>query len=234
MSNFSILHLYPNTLHLNGEAGNVLALTERGKEHGLVMELNRVELGERLPNQRPDLIFIGSGILSATRVASEDLAVKAKKLLEWIASGTKVLAVGAGFDLISNGLETETGIRLFGLGLSNTIHRLTKTHLVGEVLAEGGVAGFINWNREILREDDGTALTTVVSSDNADLVGYVDGYRSPNVIATNIQGPFLPMNPSFADELLGVDGGKSDNQRLNLLDELAEKSRSAISRRVNR
>jgi CobQ-like glutamine amidotransferase family enzyme len=46
MSNFSILHLYPNTLHLNGEAGNVLALTERGKEHGLVMELNRVEQGK--------------------------------------------------------------------------------------------------------------------------------------------------------------------------------------------
>jgi CobQ-like glutamine amidotransferase family enzyme len=232
MPKFTILHLYPNTLHLNGEVGNVLALVERGKASGLEVTVQEAELGENLSTAKPDLIFIGSGILSAVKVASADLEKKASKILEWVQAGTKVLAVGAGFDLISKGLEVEHGQILFGLGLTDTSHRVTGNHLVGEVVADNGLAGFINWNREIVRSGDDSNLATVLASDESRLVGYRDGYRSGNIIATNIQGPFLPMNPSIADELLGIAGEASE--RNAMLNQLAEKAREAISRRVNR
>ena len=234
MRKFSIVHLYPVTLHLNGEVGNVIAITERAKAFGLDVDVANIEVGTVLPEARPDLLFLGSGILSAAKVASKDLESKSKQLLDWVASGTKVLAVGAGFDLISDGLEIEPGVNLFGLGLTGTSHRLTSNHLVGEVVAEGGIAGFINWNREIRRGPSSPRFTTVTASDNSKLVGYVDGYRSERVIATNIQGPFLPMNPRIADELLGIEESSSASARITTLDELAEKSRAAISRRVNR
>ncbi|MEO0313276.1 MAG: hypothetical protein RL140_506 [Actinomycetota bacterium] len=233
MPKFNILHLYPTTLHLNGEAGNVVALLERGKELGLELEVHSTELNENLPSTRPDLVFIGSGILSAVKVAAVDLEAKAKTLTQWSNAGTKVLAVGAGFDLISQGLEIESGHTLFGLGFTNTKHRLTNDHLVGEVVTDSGLAGFINWNREITRTNQSSPMGTVVSSDNNRLVGYVDGYISGNIFATNIQGPFLPMNPSVADQLLGVSDTNASNERLATLDSLAEKARAAISRRVN-
>ncbi|MEY4397587.1 MAG: hypothetical protein RLZ53_163 [Actinomycetota bacterium] len=232
MPKFTILHLYPNTLHLNGEVGNVVALVERGKASGLEVAVQSVELGENLPTEKPDLIFIGSGILSAVKVASVDLEKKSPKLIDWVGAGAKVLAVGAGFDLISKGLEVEPGQTLFGLGLADTRHRITNDHLVGEVVTESGLAGFINWNREIVRGGTESILATVSSSNEAQLVGYQDGYRTGNIIATNIQGPFLPMNPSVADELLGISGKVA--KRNATLNQLAEKSREAISRRVNR
>ena len=232
MANFSILHLYPTTLHLNGEVGNVVALAERGKASGIEVTVQSAELGESLPSSRPDLIFIGSGILSAVKVASVDLEKKSAKLIEWVKSGAKVLAVGGGFDLISKGLEVEPGHTLFGLGLTDTKHRVTRDHLVGEVVTESGLAGFINWNREIVRASEVSVLATVSASDESRLLGYRDGYRDGAVIATNIQGPFLPMNPKLADELLGLSGEVPE--RLSTLNSLAEKAREAISRRVNR
>lgn len=232
MPKFSILHLYPESLHLNGEGGNVIALVERGKAYSLDVTLQSVELGENLPSSRPDLIFIGSGILGAVKIVSQDLENKSRTILEWVNAGTKVLAVGGGFDLISNGLEVDPGQTLFGLGLTNTKHRITGEHLVGEVLTETGLAGFINWNREIVRISEDAALSTVTASDESRLVGYLDGYRSGNVLATNIQGPFLPMNPHVADELLGITGEAT--AKIATLNFLAEKAREAISRRVSR
>jgi CobQ-like glutamine amidotransferase family enzyme len=232
MSKFTILHLYPTTLHLNGEVGNVVALVERGKERGLDVTVEVAELNENLQGSRPDLIFIGSGILSATKVAAVDLQTKARLLLEWVQAGTKVLAVGAGFDLISKGLEVAPGETLFGLALTDTKHRVTGEHLVGEVVTEAGLAGFINWNREIERDSEKTVLAKVSASDETRLIGYRDGYRAGNVIATNIQGPFLPMNPSIADELLGM--ASENSKRISTLNHLAAKAREAISRRVNR
>lgn len=233
MPKFKVLHLYPTTLHLNGEVGNVVALIERGRAYGFDMTLLSAELGQALPKVRPDLIFIGSGVLSAVKVASLDLTTKAQVLVEWVGAGTKVLAVGAGFDLISQGLEVEPGQFLFGLALTDTKHRVTSNHLVGEVVTESGLAGFINWNRVIDRGSIENAVSTVKSSDNPSLLGYVDGYRSGNVFATNIQGPFLPMNPHIADELLGVSSENCKAERITVLDGLAENARNAISRRVN-
>lgn len=234
MARFALLHLYPTTLHLNGEVGNVVAITERGKSLGVEVTVQSAELNEALPKARPDLIFIGSGILSAVRVASVDLKAKAQEILEWVQAGTKVLAVGAGFDLISKGLEVEPGQTLFGLALTDTTHRVTANHLVGEVVTDNGLAGFFNWNREIQRDSIENAFSTVISSDNPNLIGYIDGYRSGNILATNVQGPFLPMNPSVADDLLGISIESAKPVRIMTLDELAQNAREAISRRVNR
>lgn len=233
MPSFKVLHLYPTTLRLNGEVGNVVALLERGRAYGIDMSLESVELDQTLSKDRPDLIFIGSGVLSAVKVASVDLMAKAKLIHEWVTAGTKVLAVGAGFDLISKGLELEPEQVLFGLGLTDTNHRVTSSHLVGEVETESGLAGFINWNRTIERDSIEKSVSIVRSSDNQNLIGYVDGYRSGNILATNIQGPFLPMNPHIADELLGIPIQTSKPERISTLDGLAEKARTAISRRIN-
>lgn len=234
MSNFTILHLYPETLRLNGELGNITALVKRAESFGLSSKVSRLELGGKLPKTRPNLIFIGSGTLSATKLAAADLIDKDQEIHRWIAAGTKLLAVGSGFDLAAKELELPDGEFLQGLGLTNTSHRVTSTHLVGEVVLDSGLAGFINSNRLIIRADSKFALGKVVSSDEAKLVGYVDGYYDGKVMASNVQGPLLPMNPKLADQLITSIFPKLPKPKgLTLLNSLASKARGAISNRVN-
>lgn len=233
MASLNILHLYPNTLHLNGEAGNVLALKRRAELAGFKVLVKFAEIGETLPKVRPHLVFIGSGTSQATLTAAEHIIKFDRELHGWVKQGTKVLAVGTGFDLISQGLILPDGTTVNGLGMTNTTHRVTGNHLVGEVVVDADFAGFINSDREIIRGDDAFALGRVQRSDEVSLVGYLDGYSDGKVWATNVQGPFLPMNPSFADEILAAifpTYVNTDSSRT--LDSLAAKARKAISIRV--
>lgn len=234
MSKLSILHLYPETLKLNGEFGNVLALQVRSEARGIASEIVRNELAEPLPKSRPDIMFLGSGTLSAMKLAGNDLASKSKRIHEWVASGTKVLAVGAGFDLISKEIEYPDGALVTGLGLTDTRHKITAEHRVGEVLVGESLAGFINTNRKIVRDGISEPIGVVTSSDEPALVGYVDGFFDGSVMASNIQGPLLPMNPGLADRILaGVFPDIVWDESIQPYDSLATSARQAISLRVN-
>ncbi|MEN9608113.1 MAG: hypothetical protein RLZZ06_44 [Actinomycetota bacterium] len=233
MAEFRILHLYPETLRLNGERGNVAALKLRAELAGYSVKVSTLEVGESLPANRPHLIFIGSGTFSATKVAHADLAKKDLQIHAWIAQGLKVLAVGAGFDLVSKSLELPDGSVLEGLGLTNTEHKFAASYLVGEVWLSESFAGFVNSNRLIVRGAPGMELGIVRSSDNAGLVGYVDGYQDGKVMASNVQGPLLPMNPQLADRLLSWVFPKYVKPKTaDTFDRLAKKARAAILARV--
>lgn len=235
MPELSILHLYPDTLRLNGEAGNVQAISVRAVAFGLTVKTTFVEVGEALPNKRPKIIFLGSGTLAGTKLAAEDLSSKTDAIHRWVGQGTKVVAVGSGFDLISQGLELIDGNFVTGLGLTNTTHKIEVEHKVGEVVLTNGLAGFVNSNRSILRGSGSYELGKVVSSDFSPLVGYVDGYSDGKVLASNVQGPLFPMNPKLADELISWIYPKlTKPASLRKVDQLASKARAAISTRVGR
>jgi CobQ-like glutamine amidotransferase family enzyme len=233
MADLSILHLYPQTLRLNGESGNVVALSVRATAMGLAVKLSAVDVGEPLPSKRPHVVFLGSGTLAGTLLAAADLQAKSDVIHQWVAKGTKVLAVGSGFDLVSQGLDLLDGSHIDCLGLTNTSHAITTEHLSGEVALSSGLAGFINSNRAIRRGTGKFDLGEVVASDISAIVGYVDGYRDGKVMASNVQGPLLPMNPTLADELISwVYPNIQKTEDLKKYDRLASKARAAIASRV--
>jgi CobQ-like glutamine amidotransferase family enzyme len=234
LSSLKILHLLPNTLKLNGEAGNVAVLAARAVSAGIETQVEACDLNDSFPLLRPDIIFIGSGTTSATLAAAEHLRVNRDQLLRWVSEGSTVVAVGSGFDLISNHFTLENGDSVPTLRLTDTSHFETHEHLVGEVVLENHAAGFINSDRRITRKDGTCAFGTVVSSDDEALVGYLDGYRAKNIWASNVQGPWLPMNPQIADEILSsqISGYQASSEMLKISD-LSEKARLAISRRVS-
>ena len=233
MAELRILYLYPETLKLNGERGNVTSLRFRAEKLGLTVRVVEVELGRELPAKRPHIVFLGSGTLSATLVAATDLQGKADQIHRWVAAGTKVLAVGSGFDLISQGLQLIDGTFIQGLGLTNTTHTVEPKYFVGEVELTNGLAGFINSNRSIRRGKDDHLLGVVQSSDTKELIGYCDGYSDGKVLASNVQGPLLPMNPKLADMLISwVFPDLAKSTSLKRIDLLSSKARKAISVRV--
>lgn len=216
-----ILHLYPRELGINGDVGNVLALSKRAQWRGCPATVVDHEVGGELPIE-PHLVHIGSGPLSAQELVLEDLDRIAPTLREWAAHGVPFLAIAGGWQLLGRSLTLPDGTVVAGAGVLPTDARLVPERTVREVWRDD-VAGFENHGSVTTVE--GAAVDYPVARFGASL-------------GTVLHGPFLPMNPRFADELLavaaaraGVELGPPD-ARVTEVDDRAARARRAIRDRL--
>ena len=217
----TVLHLYPRELGINGDVGNVMALQKRAEWRGVELRVLDHEIGAELPDE-VHLVHIGSGPASGQELVVEDLARIAPRLREWAESGVPFLAIAAGWQLLGSELTLPSGV-VAGAGIFPTRSTTAPSRIVREV-----------WTKDAAGFENHGALTTTES-------GVPAGWpvaRFGTSIATNLHGPFLPMNPSFADELLavaasraGVELGEAD-VRLAEVDDRAARSRAAVRSRV--
>jgi len=227
-----IVHLYPRELGINGDIGNVTALRRRAEWRGAAVEIVNVGVGDDLPDDA-HLVHIGSGPASARRPLHDDVARHAATLRAWAADGVPFLAITAGWQLLGREVTELDGTLSAGAGVFPSTVRVVAERTVGEVAGEselGEVAGFLNYG-----------ATTEVDAGVARLarLGDIDeGIAAGDLIATQLHGPFLPMNPVWADRLLeaaahraGVELGEPD-PKLSVIDDYARRSRAAIRARL--
>lgn len=213
----TVLHLYPNELGINGDVGNVMALAKRAEWRGMPLRVINHSPGDTLEAE-VHLVHIGSGPVSAQQLVVDDLDRIAPTLREWSAAGVPFLAIAGGWQLLGESITSLDGVERAGVGIFATSARLTDKRTVREVY-EGDVAGFENFGAEI------SGSTWPVFEQGAS-------------VATNLHGPFLPMNPVWADRLLeraalraGVPMGEPDGRTIEA-DERAANSRRAIRSRL--
>lgn len=217
----AVLHLYPRELGINGDVGNVMALQQRAQWRGAELRVIDHEVGAELP-EHVDLVHIGSGPASGQDLVLEDVARIAPRLREWADDGVPFLAIAAGWQVLGQSLTFPDGRTVAGAGVFPTESRPAESRVVREVW-KADVAGFENHG----------SITTAGSA-----VADWPVARFGASLATNLHGPFLPMNPSFADELLvvaasraGVEFGEAD-AKLAEVDDRAARSRAAIRSRL--
>lgn len=217
----TVLHLYPRELGINGDVGNVMALQKRAQWRGVELRVLDHEIGADLPDE-VHLVHIGSGPASGQQLVLEDLARIAPRLRKWADAGVPFLAIAAGWQLLGESLTLPDGTTVRGAGVFPTQSRLAASRIVREVW-KADVAGFENHG-----------AVTSVGSVAADW----PVARFGDSLATNLHGPFLPMNPSFADELLAVAASRAGvelgepNDKLAEVDGRAARSRAAIRSRL--
>jgi CobQ-like glutamine amidotransferase family enzyme len=243
-----ILHLYPRELGINGDAGNVATLMRRLEWRGLSAEVLRRGMGERMPNG-VDLVHIGTGQAAAQRAVHPDLLTIAGELRDLAADGVPMVAITAGWQLFGRELELADGTVLEGAGILPSRARLVNDRVIGELTGRGPdgalVAGFENHGAVTTLLDGAEPVMTVTKGfGNAcrdEVVGpRVEGVRAGATLGTSIHGPFLPMNASFADDLLAAALGRRGeglppaDERILAVDELARRAREAIVGRVGR
>lgn len=248
MTAVRILHLYPRELGINGDAGNVATLVRRLEWRGLAAEVLPRGMGERMPNE-VDLVHIGTGQAAAQRAVHPDLLTIAGRLRDLATDGVPMVAITAGWQLFGRELELADGTVLEGVGILPSRARLVNDRVIGELTGKGAdgalVAGFENHGAVTTLLDGAEPVMTVTKGfGNAcrdEVAGpRIEGVRDGVNVGTSIHGPFLPMNPSFADGLLAAALARKGRElppaeaRIAAVDELARKAREAIVGRVGR
>lgn len=245
MSAIRILHLFPWELGINGDVGNVLTLRRRAEWRGHAVEVVETGRGGRLP-KAADIVVIGSGPASAQLAVHPDALRFAPTLREWAKDGTAFLGISAGWQLLGRSLTTVDGTVLDGIGILPSSARLVTGRANGEftgVRPDGSLlAGYEN-HSAVTELHEGEPLCTVGHGHGNTGLQSMAGERHEGVsfgphLGVAVHGPFLPMNPSFADDLLRHALGRRGDElsepeeRVRWVDLTAERAREAIRGRV--
>ncbi len=233
-----VVHLYPRELGINGDVGNVTALRKRAQWRGLPLEVHDHEVGGELP-ATAHLVHIGSGPVSGQEAVRDDLARITQTLRSWSDAGVPFLAIAGGWQLLGAELVGLDGTTTAGPGILPSRATLTHERQVGEVVATsslGEIAGFENHGAETVLLGDAQPFARVTRREGHGPAA--EGVIAGHHVGTNLHGPFLPMNPVWADwfldaaaELAGVTASAPAPQ-LAVVDDRAAKSRDAIRGRL--
>lgn len=241
-----IAQLYPDMLGITGDRGNVLALQARLERAGVDVEHLPIGIGEDLPRD-VDILIIGNGPLSAMRGVHADLTARTDEIRSFAAAGA-LLAVGGGAELLSRGITTLDGEEIAGLGVFPAAVARTRHRKVGYIIVEtaiGRVIGFEDHASEWALDDSEHGYGRVAFGQGSFAVA--SGGESPargelirvgDAIASNVQGPLLPLNPALVREILtGVAVRRGIELDLaagaDALDAYAAGARSAIETLVH-
>lgn len=234
-----ILHLFPRLLGLNGEGGNVEVLQRRAEARGLPVEVIRYDEGAPVRFGDADLVFIGSGPVSAQLIAHPLVLAIAAELRELAADDRPFLAIGAGFQLLGQTVVLENGEVLEGAAVFPVATRHGGTRVVGDFVLEsprlGTIVGFENRGSFVDVGPHGTLGTVVYGRGNTETPGE-EGFWEDNLLGTHMHGPILANNPALADSLLDTARTRRALQytapatdALHTLDERARHARATIA-----
>lgn len=235
-----LVHLFPDLLNLYGDRGNRIALQERARRRGIQVVVREVRLEDDLPPG--DLFLLGGGEDRQQALAARALQRCADRLKSAVASGSVVLGVCGGYQLLGHVYRAADGRELPGVGLLD----VTTEHpghaarrLVGNVVATctipgvGGLVGFENHGGRTRLGAGATPLAHVRAGHGNNGHDRTEGAWCGTVFGTYLHGPVLPKNPRFADHLLALALRRRHGQvRLEPLDDRREEAahRAAAAR----
>lgn len=204
-----VAHLYPRLMNLYGDRGNMICLRHRCRERGIELEVDELDLGDRLDPKRYDLIFMGGGQdREQRRVAPDLLNVKGEATREAVEEGVTALAVCGGYQLFARYYHPASGDDLPGLGIFDawTEHPGEDVpRCIGNVVAEwrgGTLVGFENHGGRTYLGAGAEPLARVRVGFGNNGEDGTEGAVYKNAHGTYLHGSLLPKNPRFADHLL--------------------------------
>ena len=233
----SVAHLYPDYLNIYADRGNIAVFRRRAALRGHSLGVTAVEPGDPLEPSAFDLVYVGGGQDREQALVAPDLARRGDDLLRAVETGTALLAVCGGYQLLGRGYRGRDGSSMPGAGLFPLETVAGERRLIGDVLLEVEldgtatmVAGFENHAGRTLLDPGATALGRVIAGHGNDGTSGLEGCRVAAAIGTYLHGPLLPRNPALADWLLaralehaGGDGA------LEPLDDELERLAHAVS-----
>ena len=214
-------YLYPSVMSQYGDLGNVVTVIKRCRWRGIDVDVEELEVGDKVEADRIDLFVVGGGADAHQRHICDDLLqVKGAGIRQAIADGAAAFAVCAGYQLWGHSYRTATGEDLPGLGIFDvhTVHRAaqTRTRLdtisragsvraVGNLLVQWGdhvLVGFENHGGRTYLQHGARPLGRILAGGGNNSEDGWEGCVYNNAIGTYMHGPAFPKNPVLADHLI--------------------------------
>lgn len=202
-------HLYGDLLNLYADRGNIITWQRRCAWRGIDFEVRQIGIGDEVPVDEIDLLFMGGGQDGDQRLLADDLfSRKADSLRGALQDGLPMLAVCGGYQLFGHYYQPAEGARLPGLGLFDlhTVHPGSAVpRCIGNVVIEWQgqtLVGFENHGGRTFLGSGAAPLGRVLSGHGNNAQDGTEGAVVQNAYGTYLHGSLLPKNPHFADHLL--------------------------------
>lgn len=230
MSGINIYHLYPEQLNLYGDRGNILALIQRARWHGLEPGLFPVRPGYRADFRRCDLLFVGGGQDAEQKMVFQDFYNLRREIADFIEQGMVLLAICGSYQLLGHYYETASGERIPGLSLLDLHTTAGRQRMTGDLVVRctalsppGTLVGFENHGGRTFLGPGLKPLGEVIKGFGNNGKDRTEGVAYKNLIGTYLHGALLPKNPWLTDHLLRQAlRYRGENRRLGHLDDTLE------------
>ncbi|MGI5827395.1 MAG: type 1 glutamine amidotransferase [Patescibacteria group bacterium] len=209
----TIAHLYPKSMNIYGDRGNVLALVRRCQWHGINVTVNEVEIGSRFDSQKYDIVFAGGGQDNSQLGVAKDLQTKKREIHQAVEREVVFLLVCGSYQLFGHYFKTHEGTKIPGIGVFDAttiasdrrkISNVVIRHSLPTLSSLKTLVGFENHsgNTFIKQESSTKPLGEVLSGFGNNGEDKTEGAVYKNCIGTYMHGSLLPKNPHFADYLI--------------------------------
>ena len=236
-----LAHLYPGYLNIYADRGNIAVFERRATLRGHALEITAVDPGDALEPSSFDLIYVGGGQDREQALVAPDLAGRGDLLRTAVDTGTALLAVCGGYQLLGRGYRARDGSSMPGAGLFPLETIAGDRRLIGDVLLDVDldgctttVAGFENHAGRTLLDQGAVPFGRVLAGHGNDGASRGEGCRVAAAIGTYLHGPLLPRNPVLADWLLAraLEHAGGDGYLEPLVDELERLAHAVSSGRA--
>jgi lipid II isoglutaminyl synthase (glutamine-hydrolysing) len=228
----SIGHLYPETMGLYGDRGNIITLVRRCEWRGIQVSVTPLGNGKSLDPGDYDLLFFGGGAdREQSAVGADLLTVKAEGLRAAVESDVVILAVCGGYQLLGSYFRTLGGEDIPGLGILDTWTVAGRRRSIGNVVVEALAAepgrtlvGFENHGGQTFLGPGCNPLGRVLQGHGNNGSDGTEGAVYRQLYGCYLHGSLLPKNPWFADHLIlqALKRRQPDLTGLSPLDDMLE------------
>ncbi len=205
MSDLVITHLYPYTMNIYGDTGNVIALAQRLHWRGIEPVVERVGVGDPYDLLRADIVVAGGGEDESQLAVADDLLARAGAIHEAVEAGVVFLTICGTYQLFARRFVTHDGREIPGIGVFAAETRGGSKRMIGNIVIGsrwGRLVGFENHSGRTVLDEGQEPLGVVHKGHGNDDRSREEGAVAGNAFGTYLHGALLPKNPSFADELL--------------------------------
>lgn len=216
-----LVHLYPLFLNIYGDIGNVKTLQKRCEWRGIELEIEHVNIGDKIA-EGSDIYFIGGGQDKQQVEVSEELQKHKSILMAEYHNDAVFLGICGGYQLMGEYYQPHDARRLEGLGLLDAYTVAGSSRFIGNVTAKTNfltpetIVGFENHSGLTYLNGETKPLATIVTGKGNNGQDRTEGARSRNAFGTYLHGSFLPKNPHFTDYLIKLALKKRYNDEIEL------------------
>lgn len=204
LKNIDVVHLYPESMNIYGDTGNVKTLVWRLRRHGFEPKISHVRVGEKLP-ANVDIVLGGGGQDSGQLVVREDLKRRTNNLRRLSDDGVVMLMVCGLYQLFGHYFEIDQDTVIPGTGIFDMYTKAGNERLIGNIVVQspfGRLVGFENHSGQTYLNKEQLPLGAVIKGYGNNDTTHKEGAVIKNTFGTYLHGPILPKNPQFADELI--------------------------------